>query len=186
MKQTWDKFGNHIHNFKTELESLIEIVPQSGKIHKQVNRVNKAYNYLIKSAKDMDQFVAPVKSVQVDSPLLADADFKATWKFWKDYLHEQHGVIMRTRAELMALKRLMEFSGEKPATAIRYLEFAMGGLYANFFKVKETDNPETKNGEEKKMVVQVPSNYIPTPPVLKVKQKTIIEEIEEFQKNKRK
>ena len=114
MKEAWDKLGEDIHTLKDELEELLEMLPQSAKFHKKTNTINKAWNRFQASVNRMDAFIVPVKSVEVNSGLLANANFSATWKTWKDYLIEQHGLFMRSRAELSALKRLAEIAEGTP------------------------------------------------------------------------
>ena len=124
--------------------------------------MNKAWKKVQRTFQAMDPFISPVKSVLVNSPLLVNAEFTATWQFWKDYLNEQHGIVMRSRNELMALKRLMDISAEKPELAVKYLEFAMSRGDKNFYVVKETEET-AKPGTQStggKMVVNVPAMYL--------------------------
>lgn len=148
MKQTWEKLGEDVHTVKGEIVSLLDMLPQSAKFHKQTMRLNKAWERLKKSVSSMDAFITPVKSVEVNSPLLSNAEFAATWKVWKDYLIEQHGVFLRSRAELAGLKRMGEIAGKDPQLAVKYLEFAMYRVSANFYKVNEQEIPQTTNGEK--------------------------------------
>jgi hypothetical protein len=94
----------------------------------------------------MDKFITPVKSVEVKSALLSDQAFRDCWTLWKEYLHEQHGIFMRSRAELISLKRLMDISEDNPKTAISFLEYSMSRLEKAFYKVieKEEKKPKTK------------------------------------------
>lgn len=161
MKDHWETLGNELHNFKGQLEELIEMLPQSNKFYQKITVLNKGWKKIQRACDDMDPFISPVKSVLVNSPLLVNADFKATWQFWKDYLNEQHGIVMRSRTELMALKRLMEISTEKPELAVKYLERAMAGGYKNFFEVKEVEEPAKPGAQQAtgKLVVNVPVQY---------------------------
>jgi hypothetical protein len=203
MKDHWENIGNEIHAFKDSLETLLDMLPQSAKIYKQVASLQKSWGKVQRAVNDMDPFITPVKSIEVKSPLLADADFKATWKFWKEYLGEQHGIAMRSRAELMALKRLIDISEEKPQTAVAYLEFAMSRMDKNFYKVHDMEvlqadkNAETKTGikialppqYQQKVNNEVASKKTEHPDKKKqptIKQKTLQEEIEDYKKSKRK
>lgn len=139
MKQTWDRLGTDIHTLKDELQLLLEMLPASQKFIKQKGTINKAFNRFILSVKAMDNFVLPIKSVEVVSPLLKNAEFSATWKFWKDYLIEQHGIHMRSRTEVMGLKQMNKLCEGKPETAVYFLEYAMYRNTKSFFKVNETE-----------------------------------------------
>lgn len=197
MKEQWDILLNETQNLKEQLEEMLEMVPLSAKFHKKTSEITKVWKRLQRAVNDVDQFITPVKSIKVVSPLLEDGDFKQAWQLWKDYLNEQWGIVMRSRAELMGLKRMADIAEEKPALAIKYLEFAMSRMDRNFYKVNETEMPEKTNG---KTVIKLPANYLRTPagvpsgggapgneekPVMKVKQKTIEEEINEFKAMKR-
>lgn len=162
MKDHWETLGNDLRNFQGQLEELLEMLPQSAKIHARQNALIKLWNKVKRAVDEMDPFISPVKSVAVNSPMLVNADFTATWQFWKDYLNEQHGIIMRSRTELMALKRLMDIATEKPELAVKYLEIAMAGGYKNFFEVKETEmkNEKTKSpATGGKMVINLAGRY---------------------------
>lgn len=201
MKESWDSLCDDVQNLKEQLEELLEMVPQSAKFHQKTNAINKVWKRLQKGVNDVDQFITPVKSIKVVSPLLEDGDFKQAWQLWKDYLNEQWGIVMRSRAELMGLKRMADIAEEKPALAIKYLEFAMSRMDRNFYKVNETEMPKDSEKTNGKTVIKLPANYVRTPagvpsgggatvnqekPVMKVKQKTIEEEIEEFKASKAK
>jgi len=190
MKQSWDKLQSDLLNVQTHIEELLDILPLSTIFYKKRNALNKAWKCLQKSAADVDAFITPVKSVKVACPLLDDPEFKESWKFWKDYLAEQHGIIMRSRAELMSLKRLMEISGNDAATAVKTLEFVMSRpTDKNFYKIKEADlTPAGPVVQGQKTVVKLPVNYIQKAntgtELPRFHQKTIQEEIRQNEINK--
>jgi hypothetical protein len=146
MKQTWETAEASIMIFKQELEELHELLPKSVKIHQKVASLNKAWKKVQTSLNEMDKFITPVKSVEVKSNLLNDPTFRDSWILWKEYLNEQHGIFMRSRAELVGLKRMMDISGDDPKTAISFLEYSMSRLEKAFYKVveKEDKKPKTK------------------------------------------
>lgn len=185
MKQTWDNVIKSSEAFKTEFEGLLEILPDSAAIYRQQKRVEKAWHKMKTEINLMDDFVSPtIRSVKIKSPLLDDPDFIAAWKLWKEYLVEQHSIHMRSRAELMSLKRLHDIAKGNPKEAIFTLEFAMGsnGVYNNFFAVDKTkafgaghtDTDKVKTGTLK---VQLPAGYH--------HQTTLDEQIEREKKSKK-
>jgi hypothetical protein len=160
MKQTWEKAEQSIMEFKQELEELHELLPKSVKIHQKTATLNKAWKKVQVSLNEMDKFITPVKSVDVKSKLLNDEKFRESWVFWKEYLNEQHGIFMRSRAELMALKRLLDISGDNPEKAIYYLEYAVSRLEKNFYKVVEQEEPKHPDkNNSKSIVIKLPSKY---------------------------
>ena len=160
MKQTWEKAEQSIMQFKQELEELHELLPKSVKIHQKTASLNKAWKKVQLSLNEMDKFITPVKSVDVKSKLLNDEKFRESWVFWKEYLNEQHGIFMRSRAELLGLKRLMDISGDNTEKAIYYLEYAISRLEKNFYQVN--DDEKTKHPDKNKskpLVIRLPSKY---------------------------
>jgi hypothetical protein len=145
MKQTWEAAETSIMLFKQELEELHELLPKSVKIQKKVATLNKAWKKVQVSLNEMDKFITPVKSVEVKSALLNDPAFRESWTLWKEYLNEQHGIFMRSRAELIGLKRMMDISGDNPQIAISFLEYSMSRLEKAFYKVVEKEDKNPKN-----------------------------------------
>jgi hypothetical protein len=145
MKQTWEAAETSIMTFKQELEELHELLPKSVKIHQKVATLNKAWKKVQTSLNEMDKFITPVKSVEVKSTLLNDLAFRESWTLWKEYLNEQHGIFMRSRAELVGLKRMMDISGNDPKIAISFLEYSMSRLEKAFYKVVEKEDKKSKS-----------------------------------------
>lgn len=184
MKQTWEKLNTDSLKVQEILEALGEMLPQSPKFLQVQKKLDKAWRSFTVSFNLMDEFVQPtIKSVQIDSRLFANAEFKITWKFWKEYLVEQHAIHMRSRAELMALKRLHKMADEKPERAIYIVEHAMSTLSKSFYLPNEPI-PETANGKTKTSAYSLPAQYS-TPPTkgangkkTKFHQTTLHEQIE--------
>lgn len=206
MKDHWEKLGTDAHALKERIEELLENAPQSARFYKLTTDLNKAWTKFQKSMNDMDQFIAPVKSVEVKCAMLTDATFSGAWAMWKDYLNEQHGITMRSRAELAALKRLVEIADNNPATAAGYLEYAMSRVEKNFYKVTKLELPPSvasaATATTGKSIIKLPSRYSASanqpednsPPESGgvpeggggiLHQKTIHQEIAEFKKSKK-
>lgn len=159
MKEIWEKAEDNIVVFKSELEELFEILPKSTAFMKKINSLNKAWRKVQISLNEMDKYITPVKSIEVKSTLLNNSRFTESWQLWKDYLNEQHGIFMRSRAELMALKRLVDISGDNPDKAISYLEYAMSRLEKNFYKVIEQEDKSNDKFTNKPIVINLPGKY---------------------------
>ena len=163
MKDHWEKLGTDTQAFKEKLQELLEMMPQSAKFYTAQNAINKAWKNLEKSHNAMDEFIAPVKSVEVKCQMLTDPTFSATWAMWKDYLNEQHGIVMRSRAELAALKRMVEISENNPAAAASYLEYAMSRVDKYFYKVNKVELPASVaaagGGTNGKTIIKLPAKY---------------------------
>ena len=159
MKQSWEAAEKAIIKFQEELEELYTMLPKSVKINKQLAALNKSWKKVKFTLNEMDKFITPVKSVDVKSKMLENEAFRETWVMWKEYLNEQHGIFMRSRAELMALKRIMDISGDNPEKAISYLEYSMSRLEKAFYKVNEVEESKHAKKDHKPFIVKIPSKY---------------------------
>lgn len=159
MREEWDQMGTDVRNLQEAMEELIVMLPQSPSFFKAENKMKKSWDKFKKSWNIFDGFISPMKAVEVKEPW-NDPEFLSTWKYWKEYLQEQHGVWMRSRSEVMALKHLKDLSGNNPKEAVRFLEFAMAGRYQNFFKVKaeesQINNLLNNESEKKPTIVKRP------------------------------
>lgn len=136
MKETWQQVVDKINDLSQTYEELSGVLPAGQTIIKKQRRFEKSYNNLCKAVNAMDKFIAPVEAIKVNSPF-NHKKFKETWEFWKEYLIEQHGIHLRSRSELMAIKHMNEITDGDPDLAIHYLQYAMANRYANFFVVDQ-------------------------------------------------
>ncbi|MCL1942566.1 MAG: hypothetical protein FWF54_03330 [Candidatus Azobacteroides sp.] len=149
MQKTWQAICEIINTADAKLE---EFMLSAGLSTLQINKLNKfikEWNNLKKSADSFDQFLTPVSPIEVEYPFEQD-DFKYTWKIWKEYLREQHGIYIRSRAEQQSLLYLNEISEGNADKAVCYLRYAMAFTYRFFFKVekKDTVNPPNNNNND--------------------------------------
>ena len=156
MREEWDQMGTDVRNLQEAMEELLVMLPQSVSFFKAENKMKKSWDKFKKSWNNFDGFISPMKAVEVKEPW-NDPEFLSTWKFWKEYLQEQHGQWIKSRSEVMALKRLKEITDNNPKTAVKYLEYAMYKRNPNFYVVKEeeliTNNLLNNGPEEKKPTV---------------------------------
>ena len=144
MKQEWDKLCKQISDADAELENFIETGGLSTLQAKKLQKFIKEWNELKKQAETFDQFVSPIDPIKVESWCDQD-DFRYMWKMWKEYLLEQHGLLIRSRMEQASLDFLQEISEGNVDKAISCIRFAMKGGYRSFFKIDE----KTKSTPEK-------------------------------------
>lgn len=139
MRDQWNSIYNDLGDIQESLEELLGELPQSPHFQKRSSRIKKLWAKLQYSIREFDTLVTPIPSLPVKMPF-ADPRVIEAWKFWKEYLNEQHGITMRSRAEIQSLKRLVELSGNDPARAVKTLEFASSCNYKNFFAIPEGAN----------------------------------------------
>ena len=147
MKQTWDKLYESLVLFKDELQEYISVLPQNKSLKKQQNRVLSLWKESLKNIREFDKFVSPVSPVEILFPN-SNQKFINTWNYWKDYLSEQHGIIMRSRYEMQALKLLWDIADQDHLKAIEYLNYAMSRGYRNFFKVNKNAKLKPNDNED--------------------------------------
>jgi len=159
MEKEWSEAESSILQFKRELEELADLIPKTNRIHQKISAINKAWRKVQNSLNAMDKFISPVKSIEVNSALLTDSAFRECWTLWKEYLNEQHGITLRSRAEVTSLKRMLEISEDNPKLAISYLEYAMSRLEKYFYKVIDKDNNPKHRNSNTPTVYTIPERY---------------------------
>lgn len=135
MIKNWNEMCGQIETCEGKISEFMSNAGLSSLQLKKLQKYLGEWNKLKKMAEVLDQFIAPVDPIQVESPFDQE-DFRYIWKTWKEYLQEQHGKLMKTRMEQMALDYLTEISDNDPDLAISYLRYAMANGYRSFFKVE--------------------------------------------------
>jgi len=147
----WNKICEQIDKAENVLSEFIDGAGLSVTQLKKLEKFTREWNKSKKMAEEFDRFIAPVDPIKVESPFDQD-DFRYTWKMWREYLAEQHGILMRSRMEQASLDYLAEISDNNPDLAMSYIRFAMKGPYKSFFRVGEADknNPPkvSKDGSD--------------------------------------
>jgi len=146
MINNWNNICAQIEASDERLAEFIESAGLSSLQLKKLQKFTAEWNKAKKMAEDFDRFISPVDPIQVETPFDQE-DFRYIWRTWKEYLQEQHGILMRSRREQMSLDYLSEISENNPDLAISYLRFAMAHGYRGFFIVteKQKTTPEKIN-----------------------------------------
>ena len=151
MIERWNEVCQQIEAADSRLQEFIDVSGQSVTQLRKLQKFTKEWNSVKKLAERFDQFISPVDPIEVESPFDQE-DFRYMWRMWKEYLQEQHGMLMRTRMEQSSLDFLSEISDNNPDLAISYLRFAMKSGYRGFFKVydkvKNSPPKQDKNGSD--------------------------------------
>lgn len=140
----WNQFCAQIEATDAKLNEFIETSGLSSLQLKKLQKFTSEWNKTKNLANDFDTFLSPVDPIKVESPFDQE-DFRYIWKTWKEYLTEEHGILIRSRREQMSLEYLAEISDNNVDVAINYLRFAMGNGYRKFFIVTQ----QTKSTPEK-------------------------------------
>lgn len=122
MQQHWNELCEQVENTDKELESFLENGGLTNSVMKKIGGFIKAWNILKKRMQDFDQFVTPVEPILNILPWETTV-FAETWKFWREYLQEQHGQVLRSRAEKASLAYLESLAGSSEEEAIKIINF---------------------------------------------------------------
>lgn len=148
----WEKIWENLNQCNVYFQSYIDttlLVHQRIKMEPLIKsfealkeKSQKYYDYL-------DEVQKASKGVQpLDVNLPWDSDkFREEWQGWKDYLREQHQIIIGTRAETKQLQMLVELCQGEEKKAYPLLNYAIANLYKMFFKLDE--KPKTTKAKPK-------------------------------------
>ena len=146
MKKNWDKLTKTLSDFEAELNIFLRSPNIPISLAKKAMTLKKSWDLAIKQVNAFEQFMSPIEEIALTLPEGVSEKFIETWCIYKDYMIEQHGIIMRSRMELYRLKKLFEYSNNDPEIAIKYLEYYMTG-YKSVFKVIDSKKYENENTE---------------------------------------
>ncbi len=146
MKQKWTEICTVLTNADKELTDFIEACGMSAMDLKRMQKFIKVWNDLKKQANDFDKYLLPPEALEPELPFNSEV-FLLMWKRWKEYLSEQHGILMRSRSELSSLEHINNISGGDENKAIYFLRYAMTNRYKSFFVLDEKATKEPAKDE---------------------------------------
>ena len=149
MIKHWNEICDKINEAENKLQEFILSAGLSALQVKKLEKFTKDWNKTKQLAEQFDKFISPVDPIKIESPF-DQKDFRYIWKMWKEYLAEQHGILMRSRMEQAGLDYLSEISENNVDKALKYIRFAMAKGYKSFFIVEEKDNskPSKSNDDD--------------------------------------
>ena len=138
----WEKVWSNLNEVNIFFQSYIDtvlMVQQRIKMEPLITSFETMKKSCEKFYEDLDDAMASCKTtshVLVTFPWQSDK-FVEEWKFWKDYLLEQHQITLSTRAEQKQLDFLAKITENDETKAYPVLDYAMANLYKMFFKLDE-------------------------------------------------
>lgn len=137
MKDTWDELFMNLDDYATNMKEFTAMVPKSPVLHKEIKKLERRWKQIQKNVNSFEKEFNPAKPITIKIPEeFNHLDFINAWQDWKDYLAEQHNIVMLTRMEANSLELLLELSERNKDEAIFMLKYAAGnGGYKKFFKV---------------------------------------------------
>lgn len=149
MIQPWNELCAQMETSEGKLQEFINSAGLSALQVKKLQQFIKEWNQVKKLAEQFDQFITPLDPLTVELPFDQE-DFRYMWKMWKDYLREQHGILMRSRMEKASIENLEEISGGDVDKAIAYIRRSMNGPYRRIYAIEYNDSkiPEKQPVED--------------------------------------
>ena len=146
MKTHWEELWVQLERADEAFTTFLETGGLSTLSLKKSDKFHREWNAIKKLATAFDQYITPIDPLEV-VPKYTSAEFSDMWTRWKEYLAEQHGQLMRTRAEQSALEHIADISKGNEQQAIRFLRYAMANRYKNFFAIEEKEYKQPPKGE---------------------------------------
>jgi len=139
----WNEICTQIETAEGKLQDFIETAGLSATQLKKLQKFIKEWNQVKKMADAFDKFIAPVDPIKVESPFDQD-DFRYMWKMWKEYLQEQHQILMRTRMEQASLEFLSDISGNDTDKAINIIRLCMKNRWRAIYDPYQNNKSNTE------------------------------------------
>lgn len=135
MLKKWIEHCSAIDRTRSLIEDIASQLPVSGSGKRLRQLLNDSWGKITDTTEDLDQLItAGVQPLPVKFPW-QDKEFTDHWRLYKDYLQEQHGIIMKSRMEIARLKKIKEFCNDDRSLVIRSVDFYMASGSPNIFQV---------------------------------------------------
>lgn len=134
----------------SELENFLQNGGLTNSLIKKFSGFVKDWNALKKLMEEFDQFIMPIEPIINILPWETPAFIEA-WKYWKEYLQEQHGQTLRSRSEKASLAYLESLAGSHEEEAIKIINFSCYIRAKSFIlppQKKEDNNKVTNTDTE--------------------------------------
>lgn len=145
MIQHWDNIWKQMEMSNNELETFLQNAGLTNSLVKKFSGFVKTWNSLKRMMEEFDQFIQPIEPVQTTLPWETE-HFAEKWKYWKEYLQEQHGQVMRSRAEKAALTYLADLADNNEGKAMEIIDFSC------YLRAKSFITPPQKKEDNNKIV----------------------------------
>lgn len=144
-----------LEDARRRLEEALTLVPDAGTGRKCRQAVERTWKRVVETSDTIEELIgSAVQPLPVEFPW-QDAEFRQVWQTYKDYLAEQHHVVMESRMEVARLKLIRKFAKNQRAAVIDAIEFYMALGTSNVFEVN-FNNDEKQDDNGKKNVTVIP------------------------------
>lgn len=149
MKPQWTTY----HNKFAEMIELYEQL-RNGSTDKRMAKAFKKFtdflNGVIGSHQEFGKLVEPVPPIDVKMPFDSER-FAKEWKFWLDYLEEQHQKYWTSRVQAINLNFMAKCVQNDEKKAIAFIHAHVRCVYSKFFPLSDNQiNGSDSNMPEEK------------------------------------
>ena len=140
--KSWEKVWSNLDDVNRYFQSYIDttlLVHQRIKMEPLIKSFESMKNLCQKHYDVIDEFTAAAhqaKKLEVTLPWEGEK-FLCEWDNWKDYLKEQHQIVLSSRSERKQLDLLVKITNNKEEEAYPVLDYAIANMYKMFFKLDE-------------------------------------------------
>lgn len=151
--KTWTDHCDALEQARKRIEEMSALLPGSGPGKRVRDGVLKAWKTVTASSDELDDLITgSVQPLPVDFPW-QDRDFVKHWQLYRDYLQEQHGMVMKSRMEQARLNAILKFADSNRQVFIDMLNFYMALGSVGIFQVNfENSKTTEENGEQIKQI----------------------------------
>lgn len=151
INKEWNAHVDALEAARRQLEEALVLVPDAGTGRKCRQAVERAWKRVVETSDTIEELIgSALQPLPVEFPW-QDKEFRQLWQTYKEYLEEQHHIVMESRMEAMRLKMIRRFSKNQRDIAIASLEFYMSYGSSGIFPVNF--NEETSDGTQPKQTV---------------------------------
>ncbi len=130
MKSEWNKLCESLANYGDLIKKTFDIFPPTKQAAKVKKMLAKEWDVIIKTVDHIDKMIDPVNPPEILLPFHSER-FKAMWLYYKDYLQNNHGMVLTAWNEQSRLTMLKRFSRGDEERAMLILELMCANNYRN-------------------------------------------------------
>lgn len=151
----WSAHVDALEEARRRLEEALTLVPDAGTGRKCRQAVERSWKKVVETSDAIEELIgSSVQPLPVEFPW-QDAEFRQAWQTYKEYLEEQHHIVMESRMEIARLKLIRQFAKNQRAAAIAAIEFYMALGTANVFEINTNDEKQDDNGKKNITVIPI-------------------------------
>jgi len=132
MKILWDNMTNTMVDFNTLISELAGEQINDVRIKKAIKKLIDVWTKIINQRNELDKHMEPIPKCEIKMPFAGD-EFSEMWKTYKEYMIEDHAIVIGSRRESILLNRLKKLSTNNEQRATEMIELFIANGYKSMF-----------------------------------------------------